>query len=1003
MSSLKILSVNCQGLGNTLKRRDVFDMLKSKNCNIYCIQDTHFTNDIENIVRSMWGYECYFSSVSSNSRGVAILFNNNFECKVLKEKKDINGNYSILDILVENRKITLVCLYGPNTDNPDFFSNIMSVIDDFENEYFVICGDFNLVQNPCIDYCNYVNINNQKAREKVLEFIEERNLIDPYRELFPDVQRYTWRKRNPFKQARLDFFLLTENFLNSLKNCNVLPSYRSDHSMILLDLEFNPFIRGKGLWKFNNSLLYDIDYINTIKQKIQEVKKQYCALVYNMENIDKIDNTDIHFRINCQLLLETLLMEIRGKTVSYSSFKKKQDEKRETNLQNEITQLEERVDEHSINALEAKKHELESLRTQKLKGKLVRSRVQWIQEGEKPTNYFCGLESRNFMSKIIPKVEKENGEIITKQKDILNEVKYFYDNLYKKRDTKSNLSDLKKDLKNLSVPILSSQEKESLEGTITVKEAGEALKKMKNNKTPGTDGFSAEFYKFFWKDLQIFIVNSLNYGAKTGELSVTQKQGIITCLPKGNKPRHFLKNWHPISLLNTVYKIGSAAIANRFKSVLDKLINFDQTGFISGRYIGENIRLIYDILQYTEEHEIPGLLLLIDFEKAFDSISWDFLINVLKFFNFGDSIINWVKVFYNNINSAVIQGGNLSDFFTIGRGCRQGDPLSPYLFILCVEILALKIRGNSDISGIEVTRVEHKLSQFADDTSLILDGSEKSLQESLLELDWFAKISGLNINFTKTQVIWFGSKKYSTDTLCPNRNLSWGETSFKLLGINFDVDLEKIVKINYSERIVQIKNTLNQWSKRNLTVIGRITVIKTLVLPIVNHLIISLPNPSDDIIKRINELIYSYIWNSPIHRVKKDILIKDYLEGGLKMLDLNMFITALKSTWIRRLLQRDSKWQNIFMSNIDKRKLFSCGVDYTCIRQLYMTVNNHFWKDVLRSWEMIIQKERNFTYDSFLSNPLWLNINIKIGHKSVIYQDWFKSGIRFVNDIVDQI
>ena len=92
-------------------------------------------------------------------------------------------------------------------------------------------------------------------------------------------------------------------------------------------------------------------------------------------------------------------------------------------------------------------------------------------------------------------------------------------------------------------------------------------------------------------------------------------------MPKGNKPRHFLKNWRPISLLNTVYKIGSAAIANRFKSVLDKLINFDQTGFISGRYIGENIRLIYDILQYTDEHEIPGLLLLIDFKKAFDSIS----------------------------------------------------------------------------------------------------------------------------------------------------------------------------------------------------------------------------------------------------------------------------------------------------------------------------------------------------------------------------------------------
>ena len=120
-------------------------------------------------------------------------------------------------------------------------------------------------------------------------------------------------------------------------------------------------------------------------------------------------------------------------------------------------------------------------------------------------------------------------------------------------------------------------------------------------------------------------MRSINYGFMNDKLSITQKQGIITCIPKDNKSRYQVKNYRPISLLNCTYKIASGAIANRIKTVLDKLINKDQTGFLAGRYVGENTRILYDIMQYTEEHNISGLLLLIDFEKAFDSLSWNFI------------------------------------------------------------------------------------------------------------------------------------------------------------------------------------------------------------------------------------------------------------------------------------------------------------------------------------------------------------------------------------------
>ena len=136
-------------------------------------------------------------------------------------------------------------------------------------------------------------------------------------------------------------------------------------------------------------------------------------------------------------------------------------------------------------------------------------------------------------------------------------------------------------------------------------------------------------------------------------------------------------------------------------------------------------------MHYTEEHNIPGLLLLIDFEKALDSVSWSFLYKVLEFFGFGNSIISWIKLFNNNASLSENQSGDLSPFFYIGRGCRQGDPVSPFLFILWVEILGIMIRNNKNIKGITIDKKEHKLSQYADDTFFLLDGTSNSFNETL--------------------------------------------------------------------------------------------------------------------------------------------------------------------------------------------------------------------------------------------------------------------------------
>ena len=623
---VECISVNCQGLGDYKKRKDVFQYLRNFKANVYCLQDTHFTKNIETQIITEWGSHCLFSSYTSNARGVCVMFNTNFDYKIEKVSEDESGNFLIVQFTTDEKKITLRTLYGPNVDNPDFYTNISNKLQDFEQDNLILCGDFNLILDPKVDCFNYLHVNNQRARNKLLNLKTEIGMIDPYRETNPNTRRYTWRKRTPLKQARLDFFLITEQLLTSLESCTIESSYRSDHSIIKLKLKFNEFKRGKGLWKFNNSLLYDSAYLETINELITSVITQYAVPVYNFENIDNMDLSTLQLSVNDQLFLETLLMEIRGKSISYASYKKKSLNEKESNLQLEIKTLEENLNIQNNDILIQKKMELEASRKNRIEGSIIRSRAKWLNEGEKPSKYFLNLESRNYVNKTIPRLDV-NGKIIDNQTEILKETQKFYADLYSERTDIDDI-DLHDTFADIDVPKLSDADKAKLDGPITLEEASVVLKNMKSDKSPGSDGFTSEFFKVFWKRLGPFVTRSLNYGYETGELSVTQKEGIITCIPKENKPKQFLKNWRPITLLNISYKIGSGVLANRLKPTLQYLISKEQTGFIAGRYIGENTRLIYDILNYTENENIPGLLLFIDFEKAFDSVSWKFLHSV---------------------------------------------------------------------------------------------------------------------------------------------------------------------------------------------------------------------------------------------------------------------------------------------------------------------------------------------------------------------------------------
>ena len=235
-------------------------------------------------------------------------------------------------------------------------------------------------------------------------------------------------------------------------------------------------------------------------------------------------------------------------------------------------------------------------------------------------------------------------------------------------------------------------------------------------------------------------------------------------------------------------------------------------------------------------------------KKHFDSLEWDFLNKCLELFNFGPEFIRWVNIFLKNIQSCVINNGLCCDYFNIERGFGQGDPLSPYLFVTAVEILAIAIRNKDSIKGIEINDLETKLLQFADDTTAVL--SDLNSADALFSLlKEFEKVFGLKLNVKKTEAMWIGSLKSCEDQTL---GVKW-QTCVKFLGIRITFDIKLSVEKNFKQRLKKIKNVINLWKVRGLSIHGKVTIIKVFLLSKMIYPSSVLPTPPE-VIKEFNTL-----------------------------------------------------------------------------------------------------------------------------------------------------
>ncbi len=990
--NLNIITFNVQGLRADIKRRTLFRYFHNhcKNSVIF-LQETHSSPNIEKTWRNEWGADIKFSHYANNSRGVCILFPNNLDYSIEKCISDEDGRFLILSVNIDDKMFVLANVYAPtknhDTDQCAFLNTFRFNMLDFLGENILIGGDFNITLNPSIDKSGGRKEGPSKYRDSLIEFIEELGLNDAWRTKNPGVKHYTWSSGDGSIKSRLDFWLISEFMCNNIKSSKILPLVKSDHRACLINIQGDLFQkRGPGFWKFNSDLLHHKEFIQTVKEVIKIGKNVY---------------TDA----NEAILWELIKCDIRTKAISFAKQKSRERRKEENELMCELEKLTKILDEGDMSVNdklnETRKH-LERILENKTKGAMLRSHARWAEEGERSSKYFLGLEKRNYKDKCINQIINSKNEKISEPKAILSEERNYFKTLYKSNINKNEYENLthikKKFLESDNIIKLNEIEKQSCEGILTEKECAKALKDFKNNKSPGTDGFTAEFYKFFWVDIKELVVNSLNFGYSIGNLSIEQSRGIISLLPKKYKDKLYLNNWRPISLLNIDYKIGAKSLAKRMQPLLQKLVHHNQSGYVKDRYIGENIRNVIDIMQYTSFKNIAGLILQIDFEKAYDSIEWSYIDEALSAMNFGHEFRNWVKTLYNNSQSCVINNGYTSDFFNLEKSVRQGCPLAPFLFVIVVEVLSIAIRNDANIKGINVEDQEIKLSQLADDTTCFVT-DEESARNLINTLKLFATISGLKCNVDKTEAMWIGA---NADQPEGNIKVKWKKNIFSTLGVTFMNNEQEMCDTNLDDKIAKISKTFKQWKCRDLTLIGRILIAKTLGLSQVYYLAgnIFITEEKIDIIQ---SKVNNFIWKEGNPKVKQTTISQSIKYGGLKMPIIKTQIEAFALSYIKRMTSPVAQaWKIILQTYIPDIKINDlvytrCEIPDSYIRNLPL-----FYKTIFDAWNKLRSKFLPKSVNDVRREWLWFNPLIKVNKEPVFYKHWYKHGIRMIHDIVDE-
>ena len=908
----KIGSLNCNGLGNREKRDAVFEWLKNKREDIIVLQETHSTSATEGDWLRAWDGTIYFNHGSSNARGTVILVKRQAQhVEILNHVVLSQGRAHYIEFEIEGTNFCLANIYAPNNDDLNFLETVtFDLIARPRNDHLIMCGDWNTVLNNSLDKMGGSTTHaNHRCQHFLNNFMNDHGFSDIFRLTHNSDKVFTHFNKKCKTASRLDFFVIEDRLVNfPICEAEVSHGYRSDHSYISLSIQGSAIEHGRGYWKLNNSHLDDTNFVEGVREIIRGTSD---------ENFDSFRG-----------LWDVIKFKIKDLAIRYGKDKKKKTSREKENLKKEIDRIKNIDDFIKKDDLRKEMFEAEArlndIISSEMRGNITRARARWTEQGERSTKYFFGLERSNAKKKSITKISCPHSGMIYDQQGISNHVVKFYQNLF--TSTNPHPSSINSYLSSSNLAKIPDVLASTLDEEFSLAEMDRVVGKLKTNKSPGWDGLTNEFYKLFWCDIRLILHQALSEGINSGTLSPSQRIGILTIIPKPKPATELihLKNWRPITLLNIDYKILTHVIKNRLLTTIPTIIDNSQSGFQPGKSTTDNLILMTLTLEYFQHHEEEeGMIMQVDMEKAFDSVEHNFLYATLESMGFGEYIIKLIKVAFNGYMSLANVNGHLSSPVYLLRGLHQGSPLSPILFLIVAQVLTFKIQHNNRIKGLKISGVEILLSLFADDTDIFMQASAVCVEALFEELRAFGTVSGCNPNISKTKCIPLG-KTRNNHSLISALSESYGPNfvvnNFTALGVDFSNSLSvtNISISNYNDKISKANTWISRWNRRSLSIYGKITIIKSLVLSQFSYLAIPLPRPGSTTMKVLSTCVFNFLWGGKRDKIKRDIVCTPVTSGGLDLFTPESFILGLKTSLVSKLVDNSyhSTWKRILVSQL---------------------------------------------------------------------------------------